>query len=75
MEWFGAMGLMITLVWLYIEFLRLFLNYQVKTDLINNVKKKAFYYERPLISMLLFKSYKVRYTFTIKYRIAFYQTH
>jgi uncharacterized YccA/Bax inhibitor family protein len=24
MEWFGAMGLMITLVWLYIEFLRLF---------------------------------------------------
>jgi uncharacterized YccA/Bax inhibitor family protein len=23
MEWFGAMGLMITLVWLYIEFLRL----------------------------------------------------
>jgi uncharacterized YccA/Bax inhibitor family protein len=24
MEWFGAMGLMVTLVWLYIEFLRLF---------------------------------------------------
>lgn len=24
MEWFGAMGLMITLVWLYMEFLRLF---------------------------------------------------
>jgi uncharacterized YccA/Bax inhibitor family protein len=24
MEWYGAMGLMITLVWLYIEFLRLF---------------------------------------------------
>jgi len=24
MEWFGAMGLMITLVWLYVEFLRLF---------------------------------------------------
>ncbi len=24
MEWFGAMGLMITLVWLYIEFLKLF---------------------------------------------------
>jgi uncharacterized YccA/Bax inhibitor family protein len=23
MEWFGAMGLMITLLWLYIEFLRL----------------------------------------------------
>jgi uncharacterized YccA/Bax inhibitor family protein len=23
MEWFGAMGLMVTLVWLYIEFLRL----------------------------------------------------
>jgi uncharacterized YccA/Bax inhibitor family protein len=23
MEWYGAMGLMITLVWLYIEFLRL----------------------------------------------------
>ena len=23
MEWFGAMGLMITLVWLYVEFLRL----------------------------------------------------
>lgn len=24
MEWFGAMGLMVTLVWLYVEFLRLF---------------------------------------------------
>jgi uncharacterized YccA/Bax inhibitor family protein len=24
MEWFAAMGLMITLVWLYVEFLRLF---------------------------------------------------
>jgi uncharacterized YccA/Bax inhibitor family protein len=24
MEWYGAMGLMITLVWLYLEFLRLF---------------------------------------------------
>src|SRR5690606_25356301 len=24
MEWFGAIGLMVTLVWLYIEFLRLF---------------------------------------------------
>jgi len=23
MEWYGAMGLMITLVWLYVEFLRL----------------------------------------------------
>ena len=23
MEWFGAMGLVVTLVWLYIEFLRL----------------------------------------------------
>jgi uncharacterized YccA/Bax inhibitor family protein len=23
MKWFGAMGLMITLVWLYVEFLRL----------------------------------------------------
>ena len=23
MEWYGAMGLMVTLVWLYIEFLRL----------------------------------------------------
>jgi len=23
MEWYGAMGLMITLVWLYMEFLRL----------------------------------------------------
>jgi uncharacterized YccA/Bax inhibitor family protein len=24
MEWFGAMGLMVTLVWLYVEFLRVF---------------------------------------------------
>jgi uncharacterized YccA/Bax inhibitor family protein len=33
MEWFGAMGLMITLVWLYIEFLT-FQNYPVKINLI-----------------------------------------
>jgi uncharacterized YccA/Bax inhibitor family protein len=30
MEWYGAMGLMITLVWLYIEFLRLLSKLQKK---------------------------------------------
>ena len=30
MEWYGAMGLMITLVWLYIEFLRLLLKLSSK---------------------------------------------
>lgn len=46
MEWYGAMGLMITLVWLYIEFLDYYLKFRVEIKylfIINYKSPKVFW--------------------------------